>query len=61
MNFHLLACFNFTHIGHKFVIMIEERVSVPAKVSHGIREAEDSGTDHGGDGVEGGVPPLGWP
>jgi len=41
--------------------MIDERVSVPAKVSHGIRKAEDSRANHGGDGVEGGVPPLGWP
>ena len=34
-------------------------IRVPAKVSHGIREAENSCTDHSRDGVEGGVPPLG--
>jgi len=28
-------------------------------VSHGVGQAEDAGTDHGGDAVEGCVPPLG--
>lgn len=36
-------------------------IGVPAKVSHGVRKAENSGTDHSRDGVEGGVPPLGRP
>lgn len=45
--------------GHKIVNKTEKRV--PAKVSHGIREAENSSADHSGDGVEGGVPPLRWP
>lgn len=47
------------NLGHKVGKMIEERV--PSKVSHSIREAKDSSADHGGNSMEGGVPPLGWP
>ena len=34
---------------------------VPAKLGHGEGEAEHAGADHGGDIVEGSVPPLGVP
>ena len=34
---------------------------LPAELGHGVGEAEDAGADHGGDIVEGGVPPLGVP
>lgn len=34
---------------------------VPAEMSHGIRKAEDAGTDHGSDIVEDGVPPIAAP
>ena len=34
---------------------------VPAELGHGVGKAEHAGADHGGDIVEGGVPPLGVP
>lgn len=34
---------------------------IPAKLSHGVGEAEDTGADHGGNVVEGRVPPLAVP
>ena len=34
---------------------------VPAKLGHGVGKAKHAGADHGGDIVEGGVPPLGLP
>lgn len=32
---------------------------VPSEFRHGVRQTEDASSDHGGDIVEGGVPPLG--
>lgn len=34
---------------------------IPSKMCHGIRQTEDTGTNHGGDIVEGRVPPFGIP
>ena len=39
--------------------MYEE--DVPSELGHGVGEAEHAGADHGGDIVEGSVPPLGVP
>ena len=33
--------------------------SLPSEMSHGVRQAEHAGADHGGDIVERHVPPLG--
>jgi hypothetical protein len=38
-----------------------DTIDLPTELGHGVGQAEHAGADHGGDIVEGGVPPLGLP
>lgn len=41
-----------------YILFHKRDINVPAQISHGVRQAENSSTNHGGDCVKSGVPPF---